>query len=211
MCSPHYAGSHLRQLQWGFWTAQPGQNLEVCLWAVKIAGASRVQEQSDLPLHQHLPRKGSQLRLPHLRIHCTSHHIKVISLGYTAAEAFAPFEGVALRPFRDAGYAECSYKCTVFLGWCSCWTVCGGCNTRSLWGGSTTRPLTWPSTSTTRRSRTETSTGSSPTSLSHSARPPINPSISTTYPDPHAESHIYAQRLRAHIQKIESDHCGSAE
>lgn len=37
----------------------------------------------------------------------------MISLGYTATEAFRPFENIPFRPFRDAGYNECTYKCTI--------------------------------------------------------------------------------------------------
>jgi len=37
-------------------------------------------------------------------------------MGLTAEQAFEPFKGVQLKPFRDAGYAECTYKCTVTWG-----------------------------------------------------------------------------------------------
>ena len=34
-------------------------------------------------------------------------------MGLRAEDAVEPFKGVQLKPFRDAGYAECTYKCTV--------------------------------------------------------------------------------------------------
>jgi hypothetical protein len=210
-CVDPYAGPDLRQLQRGLWAAEPGQDVEVRVVTVKIAVPRRVQDQPDLPLHQHFPRKGRQRRLPHRRIHCTPAPKQVISLGYTAAEAFLPFEGVVLRPFRDAGYAECSYKCTVRLLGFSCWTACEGWSTRSRWGGSTTRRSTWPSTSTTRRSKTATSTGSFPASSWPSARPPTSPSTSTMYPAAHAEPHLHAQRLRPHLQEAEGGHGGAPQ
>lgn len=40
---------------------------------------------------------------------------QVIILGFDAKKACKPFENVPLTPFRDAGYAQCSYKCTVNL------------------------------------------------------------------------------------------------
>ena len=36
-------------------------------------------------------------------------------MGKTAEEAFEPFRNVEFRPFRDAGYGQCSYKCTVIM------------------------------------------------------------------------------------------------
>jgi hypothetical protein len=44
-------------------------------------------------------------------------------MGLSAQEAFEPFKSVQLKPFRDAGYAECSYKCTVNLFLQSYWIV----------------------------------------------------------------------------------------
>lgn len=68
--------------------------------------------------------------------------MQIISLGYTANEAFLPFENVALRPFRDAGYAECTYKCTVIPNGFSCSIACEDWSTRSLWAGSAIRHST---------------------------------------------------------------------
>jgi hypothetical protein len=38
---------------------------------------------------------------------------QVISLGIDSRYAFDPFSKIGLKPFRDAGYADCTYKCTV--------------------------------------------------------------------------------------------------
>lgn len=187
-----YAGPHLRQFQRGLRTAQPRQDVEVCVVTVKIAGAPRVQDQPDLPLHEHLSRKSCECRLPHLCLHCTLTHTQVISLGYSAQQAFLPFEGVVLRPFRDAGYAECSYKCTVRKGLCSCLIVCADWSMRSHSAGSTTKPSTSQNTSTTRKSKMEISTGSFLASLSPLAHPPTSQWTNTMYYIPHVESHLYA-------------------
>jgi hypothetical protein len=184
-------GPGLRQFQRGLRSAQSGQDLEVRDRTGEAAIPSRLQDQPDLPLHEHRPREGRQRRLPHLRLPGPIPLTQIISLGYSAKRAFEPFKALTFRPFRDAGYAECSYKCTVSLGRRSFWTAWEGWSTPSDSGGSATRPSTSLSTSTTRRSRTETSIGSSPISLSPSARPPIRPLISTAYQHPHAESHLH--------------------
>ena len=49
---------------------------------------------------------------------------QIISLGRTAKEAFEPFKHLTLRAFRDAGYADCTYKCTVRLSQFSYWIAC---------------------------------------------------------------------------------------
>ena len=39
----------------------------------------------------------------------------MIIMGKSADEAYEPFSHVDFRPFRDAGYGQCTYKCTVNL------------------------------------------------------------------------------------------------
>ncbi len=106
-------GPRIRQFQRGLRTTQPRQDLEVRHLAGETAIPPRVQDQPDLPLHQHCPRKGRQRRLPHLRLPGSPPLMQIISLGYSAKRAFEPFKALTFRPFRDAGYAECTYKCTV--------------------------------------------------------------------------------------------------
>ena len=130
MYPPTHLGPHLRQLQRRLRAAQPRQDLQVCHRAGETPERATVQDQPDLPLHQHRPREGRQLCLPHLRLHRTTCYTQIIALGYTARQAYEPFKNIYLKPFRDAGYGQCTYKCTVKWDSLSCWTVCGDWSTR---------------------------------------------------------------------------------
>ncbi len=39
--------------------------------------------------------------------------IQIVVLGRSAEQAFKPFKHIKFADFRDAGYGECSYKCTI--------------------------------------------------------------------------------------------------
>ena len=56
-----------------------------------------------------------QLGPPCLHLLGTQKCIQMIIMGKSAEEAYEPFSHVDFRPFRDAGYGQCTYKCTVNL------------------------------------------------------------------------------------------------
>ena len=119
----NHSGLGLRQLQRRFWTSQPRKNLQIRHRIIKIISPPGIQIQPNLSLYMPSPIKNGQRGLPHLRFYSKFLVKQIISLRFTAKEAYLPFQKVPLRPFMDAGYAQSTYKCTVLDLVCSCWTV----------------------------------------------------------------------------------------
>lgn len=84
---------------------------------------------------------------------------QVVIQGKTPEQAYQPFANVEFRPFRDAGYGQCNYKCTVFHSITRYWTAFEDSIMPSDWAGLTTKSSTLQNTSTMRRLKTETLIG----------------------------------------------------
>jgi hypothetical protein len=126
-----HSGPSLRGLLRGLRPAQPGQDLEIHRGSSEVPDGQEVRRKCVLPLHLPSLRQVHQLRPPRLRIPRNNPAMQVVIEKRTPEEAFQPFSHIDFRPFRDAGYGQCSYKCTVTHQPYRSLIACADCTTPS--------------------------------------------------------------------------------
>lgn len=113
MYDPQHSGSRLRGVLRGFRAAKSGKDLEVHQRGLQVSQRQEVQRKFVLSLHISALLQMHQFRPPDLRLHGIFLPKKVVIMKKTPEEAFEPFKNIEFKPFRDAGYGQCSYRCTV--------------------------------------------------------------------------------------------------